>query len=78
MHLEKGGNMLLAALNAANEITNEAFRSEEQIPFLAIGEINEQVMHATEFVKSPKIEDYIQTNELARQKASELVKNYPS
>lgn len=74
--LEKGGNVA-CALNAANEITNEAFRSEE-ITFLAIGEINEQVMHATEFVKSPKIEDYIQTNELARQKASELVKNYPS
>jgi 1-deoxy-D-xylulose-5-phosphate reductoisomerase len=74
--LEKGGNVA-CALNAANEITNEAFRREE-ISFLAIGEINEQVMHATEFVKSPKIEDYIQTNELARQKASVLVKNYPS
>ncbi len=72
--LEKGGN-IACALNAANEITNEAFR-KELIPFLAIGEINEQVMHATEFVKSPKIEDYIQTNELARQKALEIVKNY--
>ena len=54
-----------------------AFR-KEQIPFLAIGEINEQVMHAAEFVKSPSLEDYIQTNELARQKAGDLVKNYPS
>jgi 1-deoxy-D-xylulose-5-phosphate reductoisomerase len=74
--LEKGGNVA-CALNAANEITNEAFRREE-ITFLAIGEINEQVMHATEFVKSPSLEDYIQTNKMARQKAGDLVKNYPS
>ena len=74
--LDKGGN-IACSLNAANEITNEAFR-KEQIPFLAIGEINEQVMHAAEFVKSPSLEDYIQTNEFARQKAGDLVKNYPS
>ena len=65
--LERGGTAA-CALNAANEITNAAFR-DDKIGFLQIAEINAKVMHETTFVKSPQLEDYVKCDEEARRLA---------
>tara|TARA_B100001109_G_scaffold251839_1_gene246892 strand:+ start:2786 stop:3961 length:1176 start_codon:yes stop_codon:yes gene_type:complete len=69
--LEKEGTAA-CALNAANEISNYAFR-KEQIHFLEIAEINQRVMEDTSFVKKPKLEDYIACDAEARQLAKSLI-----
>ncbi len=69
--LEKGGN-LACILNAANEITVDAFL-KNKIKFLSIAEINQQCMENVPFIEHPTIKDYIKTNELARQLALTLV-----
>ncbi|MES2588996.1 MAG: 1-deoxy-D-xylulose-5-phosphate reductoisomerase [Bacteroidota bacterium] len=56
------------ALNAANEITVQAFL-EEKIGFLDIAEINRKVMHATTFVKNPVYEDFVEVDKEARRLA---------
>lgn len=61
------------ALNAANEISNAAFR-EDKISFLQIAEINAKVMHETTFVKSPQLEDYMAVDEEARRLAINMLK----
>lgn len=58
--LEKGGN-LACVLNAANEVTNEAFLNDK-IKFLEIAQINEQVLEKATFIQKPSLEDYIQSN----------------
>lgn len=68
--LEKGGN-LACILNAANEVTNEAFLNDK-IKFLQIAEINEQVMQKATFIAKPTLEDYIQSNA----EAVELAKSF--
>ena len=62
--LHKGGN-LACVLNAANEITVDAFLNEK-ISFLNIAEINEQVMEKIPFVGRPGLADYIESDKLAR------------
>ena len=69
--LEKEGTAA-CALNAANEISNYAFR-KEQIHFLEIAEINQRVMEDTSFVKKPKLEDYIACDAEARQLAESII-----
>ena len=69
--LELGGTAA-CALNAANEITNLAFR-KSKIGFLKIGEINQEVMEHCTFVKQPKLNDYIACDSEARAMAEELV-----
>ncbi len=65
----KLGGTAACALNAANEITNLAFRNK-QISFLQIAEINAKVMKETTFVKTPQLEDYVACNDEARRLAS--------
>jgi 1-deoxy-D-xylulose-5-phosphate reductoisomerase len=60
------------ALNAANEITVQAFL-DGKIGFLAIAEINEATMEAVENVLKPEYEDYVRIDALARRKALELI-----
>jgi 1-deoxy-D-xylulose-5-phosphate reductoisomerase len=60
------------ALNAANEITVQAFL-DGKIGFLAIAEINEATMVAVENVLKPEYEDYVRIDAAARRKALELV-----
>lgn len=67
--LEKGGTAA-CALNAANEITNQAFLNDT-ITFLQIAEINERVMNDCSFIKKPEIKDYFNCDNEAR----ELAKN---
>ena len=69
--LDKGGTAA-CALNAANEITNEAFL-QEKIGFLQIAEINEKVMQKATFIPKPSIEDYVNCNSEARAIAKDLL-----
>jgi 1-deoxy-D-xylulose-5-phosphate reductoisomerase len=69
--IDKGGNVP-CALNAANEITVQAFL-EDKIKFTDIARINEETMLKANFVKAPTLDDYIQTNQLARELASTFI-----
>ncbi|PIQ16454.1 MAG: 1-deoxy-D-xylulose-5-phosphate reductoisomerase [Flavobacteriales bacterium CG18_big_fil_WC_8_21_14_2_50_32_9] len=69
--LEKGGN-LACILNAANEIAVDAFL-KDKITFLQIATINQECMEKVAFIQHPTYEDYIKTNELAREEALSLI-----
>ena len=60
-------------LNAANEITVEAFLND-QIEFLDIGRINEETMLHVNSVSQPQYEDYVESDKLAREFAKGLIK----
>ncbi len=60
------------ALNAANEVTVDAFLNE-RISFLDIARINAQTMNALPLVKTPSIEDYVNTDGEARRFANNLI-----
>ncbi len=72
--LEMGGNMA-CVLNAANEIVVKAFL-DERIGFLKMSQIIEQTTEQIAFIEQPSIDDYIETDKLARIKASELIKKF--
>jgi 1-deoxy-D-xylulose-5-phosphate reductoisomerase len=69
--LEKAGN-IACALNAANEISVEAFL-KGKIKFLDIAEINGNSIEKVTFVARPNYEDYVATDEQTRIIAKELV-----
>jgi len=60
------------ALNAANEVTVQAFLRGE-IGFLDIARINGSVMDHATFVKEPEYEDFVKVDEEARRLAEEMV-----
>lgn len=62
--MSKGGNAP-CVLNAANEVTVEAFL-KDKISFLGIADINEKVMQKFNFVEKPVLEDLYETDKLAR------------
>jgi len=62
--MELGGTAA-CALNAANEVTVQAFL-ELKIDFVQAGEINEKVMRAVNVVQSPGYEDYLAVDKEAR------------
>lgn len=70
--LAQGGDRT-CVLNAANEITNEAFRRGE-CKFLQMAEINEMVLNVMPFVAKPSLEDYFAIDAEARIKAREALK----
>ena len=70
--LTRGGNTA-CTVNAANEIANEAFRRGE-IRFTDIYPVIMETIGRTEFITTPTLEDYIETNLKARQIASEIIK----
>lgn len=70
--LDKGGNAA-CLLNAANEITVDAFL-KKQISFLDIAKINKAVMSEGTFVAKPSLSDYIESDSEARKLASNLIK----
>jgi len=59
------------ALNAANEVTVQAFL-EEKIGFLDIARINEATMRTVELIKQPKYEDFVAVDKEARRVALEM------
>ena len=67
----KGGNMP-CILNAANEVCVDAFL-RDRIGFLRMSEVNEEVMSRTPFIPHPIYDDYVATDRMARQMASEIV-----
>ena len=60
-------------LNAANEVTVEAFLND-RIGFLDIGRINEETMLQVNSVATPQYEDYVESDKLAREFAKGLIK----
>ena len=69
--LKRGGN-IPCILNAANEVAVQAFL-EEKIGFLRIPEIIEEVMSMGNFIQQPTMDDYRETDKLARQMAGEMI-----
>lgn len=69
--IEKGGN-IACILNAANEITNQAFL-DEKISFLDIANINEKTIEKATFIAKPTLDDYIASNKEARRIAEGLI-----
>ena len=58
-------------LNAANEVVVAAFL-RDQIGFLRMSEVIEQVMGKATFKAQPTYEDYVETDREARRIASDL------
>ena len=69
--MEKGGNMP-CILNAANEVVVDAFL-KDKISFLSMSDVIENCMEKITFVKNPKLEDYINTDQETRILANELL-----
>lgn len=69
--LGKGGNMP-CIVNAANEVVNKAFL-EDRIGFLRMSEIIEKTMQKVAFDASPDLDVYMDTDEVARAVASEML-----
>jgi 1-deoxy-D-xylulose-5-phosphate reductoisomerase len=69
--MEKGGNMP-CILNAANEIMVDSFL-KDKIGFLSMSDVIGNCMEKITFVKNPKLEDYINTDQETRIVANELL-----
>ena len=69
--LEVGGNMA-CIINAANEIAVAAFLRDE-IGFLEMSDLIENCMKKVNFVRTPTLEDYIETDKETRRLALEFV-----
>ena len=69
--LHKGGN-LACILNAANEISVHAFLNEK-ISFLDIAIINEEAMQNVPFIQNPGLDDYMETDKVARAYADKMI-----
>ncbi len=72
--MEMGGTAP-CVLNAANEVTVAAFLRDE-IPFLSIADINEQVVKETEIIRSPSLQSYIDKDAEARAMATALLTKF--
>lgn len=70
--LKKGGNMP-CILNAANEVAVDAFL-KDKIGFLEMSDIIEYCMQTINFIATPSLEDYIETDKSTRQAASNKIK----
>ncbi len=60
------------SLNAANEVAVDAFL-HEKIRFLEIAEINEAVVQSAHNFMNPSYEQYVEADQLAREKARSLI-----
>lgn len=69
--MSKGGNSA-CILNAANEIAVEAFLNDK-IGFLNMSDLIDNCLEKITFVKSPSIEDYIETDQQTRLLANKLL-----
>ena len=69
--MNKGGNSA-CILNAANEIAVEAFLNDK-IGFLNMSDLIDNCLEKITFVKSPTIEDYIETDQQTRLLANKLL-----
>ena len=69
--MSRGGNSA-CILNAANEIAVEAFLNDK-IGFLNMSDLIDNCLEKITFVKSPSIEDYIETDQQTRLLANKLL-----
>lgn len=65
----KMGGTAACALNAANEVAVQLFL-EDKIRFADIAVINESILNSTDVILQPTLEDYIQTDTMARKLAT--------
>lgn len=68
--MDKGGNMP-CILNAANEVAVAKFLKEE-ITFLEISDLIEHTMSQVQYISTPVLEEYVETDRVAR----EIANNY--
>jgi 1-deoxy-D-xylulose-5-phosphate reductoisomerase len=68
-----GGNKP-CVLNASNEVAVGAFLREE-IAFTSISKVVETTLDTCDLVQNPSLDDLFDTDEMARQKANEIIKN---
>ncbi len=73
--LKKGGNMP-CIVNAANEVAVAGFLNKS-IGFLSMSNIIEQCMQQIAFVRSPDLEDYLNTDKETRIFAENLIQQMP-
>ncbi len=69
--LARGGNMP-CVLNAANEVAVQEFL-QDRIGFLQMSEVVERCLSKMDFIASPALEDYVNTDKETRIKAKELI-----
>lgn len=69
---KEGGNQP-CILNAANEIAVQGFL-EDKVGFLEISDVIENCLKKVSYIRSPELDDFIQTDKETRAKALELIK----
>jgi 1-deoxy-D-xylulose-5-phosphate reductoisomerase len=70
--LKRGGNTP-CVLNAANEVAVSEFLSDK-VGFLEMSDLVEQCLNKMDYIASPSLEDYVNTDRITRIKAKELIK----
>ncbi|MDF2475829.1 MAG: 1-deoxy-D-xylulose-5-phosphate reductoisomerase [Sphingobacterium sp.] len=71
--LRAGGNKS-CILNAANEVVVGAFLADK-IGFLEMSDVIERTLEKVEFIANPTLEDYLETDRLARSITKEIIKD---
>jgi len=71
--LRAGGNRS-CVLNAANEVVVDAFL-KDQVGFLEMSDIIEQTLDKVEFIATPTLDDYLETDRVARLITKEIIKD---
>ena len=69
--IRQGGNAA-CVVNAANEVVNLAFR-QDKCGFLQMADIITETLASVPHIKEPSLEDYLETDRIARIKATELL-----
>ena len=69
--IRRGGNAA-CVVNAANEVVNLAFR-QDKCGFLQMAEVIAQPLERVPYIKEPSLEDYLETDRIARITATELL-----
>ena len=69
--IRQGGNAA-CVVNAANEVVNLAFR-QDKCGFLQMADIITETLARVPHIKEPSLEDYLETDRIARIKATELL-----
>ena len=69
--IRRGGNAA-CVVNAANEVVNLAFR-QGKCGFLQMAEVIAETLERVPYIKEPTLEDYLETDRIARITATELL-----
>ena len=69
--IRRGGNAA-CVVNAANEVVNLAFR-QDKCGFLQMAEVIAETLARVPYIKEPTLEDYLETDRIARITATELL-----